>query len=167
MSGGQRVSRPWILKAKCTTARGRAPELCADFLKTKRPRAIIVRGRWCGARSRLGLRGGGVLAIQFRTQTIKVRIEGNETGQALEKRGAASFMRNAIQRTLTVTRRQKTATGQTYRGRIERIDRDVAPLCFFDRAIDVERLPCARRIEAAGNIQPVGNKQYRVWAFPA
>src|SRR5438270_3653571 len=116
---------------------------------------------------RLALRGGGVLAIQFRTQTIKVRIEGNETGQALEKRGAASFMRNAIQRTLTVTRRQKTVTGQTYRGRIERIDRDVAPLRFFDRAIDVERLPCARRVEAAGNVQPVGNKQYRIWAFPA
>src|SRR5437870_13130324 len=112
-----------------------------------------------GARCHLALRSGGVLAIQFRAQAIKVGIEGHETVSRLAERGAASFMRDAIQGTLTVTCGNKTATGQTHRRCIERIDRDIAPIRFFDRAINVERVPCTRRIEAAGCVQPVRNKQ--------
>src|SRR5690348_3642095 len=54
-----------------------------------------------------------VLSIQRLTQTREVRVERHKTTRALEERLASSFIRQTIQRTLSVTRCNPAAARQT------------------------------------------------------
>ena len=64
-------------------------------------------------------------------------------------------MRYAIQRALAVTRGETAVAGKTNRRRVERKDRDVTFVRFFDCAVDIERATRRRHIESAGDVESV------------
>src|SRR5947209_3245393 len=86
------------------------------------------------------LRSSCVLSIQLFAQPLEVRIERHESGRPLKESHATRVMRHAIQRALAIAGRQVAVTGQANRRRVERINRDVAPVRFSDSAIDIERV---------------------------
>jgi hypothetical protein len=55
----------------------------------------------------------GVLPVQRLAQTREVRIESYKPVCALEERASAGLPADAIERTLSITRRQITVTGQS------------------------------------------------------
>ena len=76
-------------------------------------------------------------------------------------------MRYAIQRALAVTCRQIAVTGQAHGGRIERINRNLATVCFIDCSIDIERVTGRCGIKAARSIEAIRNQQHGIVSFPA
>ena len=87
------------------------------------------------------------MSIQLVAQTFEIRIKRHKTADALKKGAAVSLVRNTIQRALAIARGEAAVTRQSNRRSIERVDRNVAALRFFDRTIDVQRVPGCGRIE--------------------
>src|SRR6266550_3677025 len=104
--------------------------------------------------------------IQRLAQLAEVRIEGNKASQSLKESLASGFVRNTIQRALTIAGSQMTVTGQSHRRSIECVDGNVACIGLTGRACEIDGITRAGCIEAVRNIKTIGHEQHGVAAFP-
>src|ERR1043165_6829043 len=98
------------------------------------------------------------LFVERPRQALEVCVEGDEA-RPLEEGSPARLVRDAVERALAEADGKLVPARQADRGRVERVDRDFAPLRLAHGALEVYGVNRGREVEAARSVQPVGDEE--------